>query len=74
MDLQSARAIVNEAQRSEPIHEEADPRAGCADHFRQCLLADLGNHGLGCACFAKMSQQQKDSRQPLLARIEKLVN
>src|ERR1019366_4432349 len=39
MDLQPA-AIVNKAQFPEPVHEEADPRAGCADHLPQHLLTE----------------------------------
>ena len=65
---------MNEAQFSEPVHEEADPRPGRADHFRQHLLTDLGDYRLGFAFLAKMGEQQKDPGQPLLARIEKLIN
>jgi hypothetical protein len=49
-------------------------RSGRADHFRQHFLTDLGNHSLGFAFFAKMSEQQKDSGQSLFAGIEKLIN
>src|ERR1019366_3730843 len=57
MDLQPAPAIVNEAQLSEPIHEKTDPRARCAHHFCQRLLADLGNYRLGFAFLAKLGEQ-----------------
>ncbi len=53
--------VVNKAQVSESVHEKADPRAGCAYHFRQYLLTNLGNNGLGCAFLTKMSQQHQDS-------------
>ena len=56
VDLQPA-VVVNESQFPEPVHEEADPRAGGADHFRQRLLTDLGNYGLRFAFLAKVSQQ-----------------
>ena len=52
-----AGAIIDEPQFPEPVHEEADPRPGCADHLRQGLLADLGDYRLGYAFFAKMSKQ-----------------
>ena len=73
MNLQPA-VVVNKSQFPEPVHEKADPRAGCAYHFRQYLLTDLGNYGLGCAFLAKMSEQQEDPGQPLFARIEKLIH
>jgi hypothetical protein len=73
MDLQPA-VVVNKAQFSEPVHEEADPRAGCADHFRQHFLTDLGNDSLRYPFLAKVSEQQKDPGQPLFARIEKLIH
>ena len=57
IDLQAPAVVVNKAQFPEPVHEEADPRAGRADHFRQHLLTDLGNYTLGFALFAKMGQQ-----------------
>src|ERR1019366_10095820 len=75
MNLQPTSAvIVDEAQFSEPVHEEADPRTGGADHSRQRLLTDLGNYQLGFAFLAKLSEQQKDSGQPLFARIKELIN
>ena len=75
MNLQCiAGVIINKSQFPEPVHEEADPRAGCADHFRQHLLTDLGNYTLLFAFLAKMSEQQKDPGQPLFAGVEKLIN
>jgi len=38
----AALAIVHEAQLSEPIHEEAHPRPGRADHLGERLLTDIG--------------------------------
>ena len=73
VDLEAA-VVVNKAELSEPIHEEADPRAGCADHFRQRFLTDLGHYSLGRPFLPEMSEQQKNPCQPLFARIEKLVN
>ena len=45
MNLQPAPAIiVKEAQLSEPIHEETDPRPGCAYHLQAvvCGTVNLG--------------------------------
>jgi hypothetical protein len=74
VDLQPAAVVINKAQLPEPVHEKADSRTRGADHFCQGLLTDLGNHSLRRAFLAKMGKQQKDSGQPLFARIEKLVN
>jgi hypothetical protein len=37
VDVQPA-VVLNEAQLLEFVHEQIDPRTGCADHFRQDLL------------------------------------
>jgi hypothetical protein len=63
VDLQPT-IVVNKAQFPEPVHEKADPRAGCAHHFGQSLLAYLGNYRLRCVFFAEMGEQQKDTGQP----------
>jgi hypothetical protein len=56
VDLQPA-VVVNKAQFSEPVHEEADPLAGCAHHLCQHLLTDLGNYPLPFSFLAKMGKQ-----------------
>jgi hypothetical protein len=38
--------LLNKAQFPEPIHEEANPRAGRANHLGQSFLTDLGDKGL----------------------------
>src|SRR5271165_4228467 len=73
MDLQPA-VVMDKSQFPEPVHKETDPRAGCADHFREHLLTELGNYSFGCAILAKMSEQQKDPGQSLFAGIEKLIH
>ena len=73
MDLRAA-VVVNKAQFPEPVHEEADPRAGRASHFRQHLLTDLGNDGFRYPFLGKMGEQQQDPGQPFFTRIEKLIN
>lgn len=64
MNLETA-IVVNEAQFSEAAHQEADPRAGGDDHFRQHLLADLDDYLLGFALLAEMGEQQKMRASPL---------
>ena len=59
MNLQPAPAIiVNEAQRSKPIHEKTDPRPGCADHLGEGLLTDLGDYNLGHTFLTEVSKQE----------------
>ena len=77
MDLQCtfcAARVVNKAQLSEPVHEEADPRSRGADHLRQGFLADLWDHGFRNAFLAEMSEQQKYPGQSLFAGIKQLVD
>src|SRR6185437_9432336 len=74
MNLQAFAVVIDEAQLSEPVHEEANSRAGSAHHLCQSLLTNLRNHSLRRAFLTKVGKQQKDSGQPLFTRIEKLVN
>jgi hypothetical protein len=53
----AALAVVNEAKLSEPVHEEAHPRPGRADHLGERLLTDVGDNRFGRAFLAEMSQQ-----------------
>jgi hypothetical protein len=53
VDLQPPAVIVNEAQCPEPVHEKADPRAGCAYHLSESLLADFGDYSLRHAFLGK---------------------
>ena len=41
--------VIDEAQPSELVHEEADARAGGADHFRKRLLTHFGDDRCGGA-------------------------
>ena len=66
--------VVDEAKLFELVHEMTDARPGGADHLRQTLLIDSGDHYLRTAFFAKMRKQQENSSQPFLAGVEKLVN
>ena len=69
----AAGFVIDKAMLLEPIHKMTDPRPGCSHHLRQALLIDSGNYGFGPALFAKMSEQQENPSQTLLALIEKLV-
>jgi hypothetical protein len=64
MDFQPA-VVVNESQFSEPVHEESDPRAGCAYHLGEGLLTDRGDYAVGDAVLTEVSKQEEDPRQPL---------
>src|SRR6266852_4803382 len=66
--------IGNEAELSKLVHEKADTGAGCPDHLCQGLLAHLCRDGLWGAILSEICQQQEKAREPLLARIEQLVD
>lgn len=55
MDFDLA-VVVNQAQFSKFVHKKAHAGAGRADHFRERLLADLGDDGLGSTVLTKISQ------------------
>ena len=75
MDVQIvANVVVDKAELTESVHKETDPRAGCANHFCQSLLAQPGHDHFGQLFLAKTRHQQKDPRQPLFAGIEKLID
>ncbi len=66
--------IFDKSQFFEAIHKEANSGSGCANHLRLNFLADLWNHCLGLAFFAKQGEQQQNPRQSLFAGIEKLID
>ena len=74
VDLQPIFAIVDEAQFSKPVHEEADSRSGCADHIGERFLTNLGDHRFGHAFLAEMRQQEQNPSESFLARVEELVD
>src|SRR5271157_2142734 len=69
-----AAAVFDKAELAKAIHEEAHAGPGGADHFRQRLLRDLGNWLFRFPRLAEFGHQQKDSRQALLAGVEKLID
>src|SRR5258708_22956884 len=66
--------VFDESQFAKAVHEETDPRTGCADHLRQGLLADFGEDRLRRAVFAELREHQQRPSQPLFAGIEKMVH
>ena len=66
--------VIDKTQLLELVHEVTDPRPGGAHHLRQVFLVDSGKDTLGATFLAKMSQQQENPGQPLLAGVEKLVD
>jgi hypothetical protein len=69
MDRQPA-VVIDKAKLPELLHEMADPRTGCADPWRQAFLIDTGMYSLGSVLLAKMSQQQENPSQTLLAELK----
>src|SRR3984893_8353178 len=63
----NAAVVVNKTQFPEFVHEKTHARSRRADHFRQCLLADLCYDGLRPPFLAKIRQKQKWPRQTFLA-------
>jgi hypothetical protein len=47
--------VVDVAEIAKPIEEEADTGSGGADHFRQGLLADLGDDRNGLRSWPKLA-------------------
>lgn len=66
--------VINKPQFSKLVHESTDARSRRADHFRECLLADLRQDRLGLAFLAKICKQQKGPRQTFFARVEQLID
>jgi hypothetical protein len=59
VDLQPIFAIVDEAQFSKPVHEEADSRSGCADHIGERFLTNLGDHRFGTPSLPKCASKSR---------------
>ena len=73
MNRQPAAAI-DKAKFPELPHEMIDSRPGCADHLCRIFLLDSGKDNLGSTFLAKISQQEENPGQTLLAGIEKLID
>src|SRR3989442_3194943 len=72
VDLQPA-VILDEAQLPELVHEEADARAGRADHLRQRFLADLRHDGFRPPFLADIASNLAMPPQALFPRVEDLI-
>src|SRR3984885_816898 len=72
MDFNTA-VVVDESRLTKLFHEMAYARSGGADHLGERLLTDLRDQGLRSAFLAEIRQQQEQSRQPFLSRVEELI-
>ena len=73
MHLQAA-VVLDEAELAELVHEVVDARP-CRPHpRRQYLLTDVGDDEVQLPVLAELGEQQEDASQPLLARIEELID
>jgi hypothetical protein len=72
--LAHTSVVFNESKLAKPVHEEADPGSRRSDSCRQCILPDLWNNLFGSAFLPEVCQEQKYSRQSLLAGVEELIN
>src|ERR1700676_2871357 len=66
--------VLDEAQFPEFVHEKIDAGPCCANHLRQHLLRNFGEHFLRLALRAVARKQQQSARQPFLTGVEELVN
>jgi len=66
--------VADESQLAKLVHEKADSGASDADQLRQRLLTHHRNYCLGHAFLAEICKQEKDPRQPFLARVEEVVH
>ena len=76
MDRQPAAGavVIDKAKLPELFYEMIDSRPGCADHLYQVFLIDFGEDNLDSTFLAKISQQEENPGQTLLAGIEKLID
>jgi len=54
VNLDVVAAVVDKAEFAETVHKEADPGAGCPDHFRESFLRNPGNRLLDFARFPEL--------------------
>ncbi len=69
-----AAVVIDKAKFSELVHEMADTRACCTDHLSEVFLVNAGEYRFCPAFLAEMSEQQKNTGQSLLARVEELIH
>ena len=73
MNLDSV-AVIDKAELTKAIHEEAHPGARCPNHLRKSLLRNFWETLFGLASLAYLRHQEKNACQTLLAGVEKLVD
>ena len=73
MDM-DATVVLNKAHLPEAIHEEANPRAGRADHVGQRFLRDRRDQRLLLSGLAELCHQEQYPRKALFAGIEELID
>jgi len=66
--------VLDKAQFPEFVHEKIDAGPRCANHLRQHLLRNFGEHCLRLALCAIAREQQQSARQPFLTGVEELVD
>src|ERR1035438_2198123 len=69
-----AAIVFDKTELAKPVHEEADPGAGGADHFSQSFLRYLRNQRLWITRFAKFRHQKKNARQAFFTGVEELID
>src|ERR1700730_9662984 len=69
IDFNSA-IVLDETELPEFVHEQIDPRAGCANHLRQSLLRYFLKSSFRVILLTVLGKQQKSAREPLLGRVE----
>ena len=69
IDLKTA-VVLDETELPEFIHEKIDPRACCANHFRERFLRYFGDQSVRLVFLAVTGEQQKSACEPLLAGVE----
>src|SRR5437660_937281 len=62
--------VADESLSPKLLHRGADFGASLANQLGQSLLTHFGNHRLGLAFLAEIGKQEKDPREPFLARVE----
>ena len=73
MDM-DATVVVDESELAKAVHEEADARAGGADHLGERLLGDGRDGGDGFAGLAELGHEEECSGEAFLAGVEELVD
>src|ERR1700733_12227688 len=68
MDLHVS-VVIYIPQSAEFVHEEADPRSRCANHFRQGFLTDFPYNRLRASFLPEICKQKNKPREALFAQL-----